>query len=194
MRGAPAALLAAALLGLVSAFADWLWAAHLTDGALLPAVVHGTAIFALLGTVLSLEADSGRSLGRHLLALPVLGLVVAGGFYPVAALVGYLPALLASWLAMWVGLALARRWATRSLEPMREALLRGLVAGIASGVGFWAISGIWTEPGPSPVDFGLRQHGVRALQWTLAFLPGFVALMWRRDSPAPHHDSDAGEP
>ncbi|MEM6706638.1 MAG: hypothetical protein AAF690_28275 [Acidobacteriota bacterium] len=173
----PAAL-AALTLGTASAFGDWLWAAYLTDGALVPAIVHGVAIFALLSTVLSVEADRGRSLARHLLALPALGLLLAALFYPLASVVGYLLALLLSWLGMWLGLALVGDWAPR--RRTGTALLRGLAAGVASGLSFWTISGIWTAAGPAPDTFGASQHLVRALQWSWAFFPGFLALFWRR--------------
>lgn len=181
---------AATVLGAASAFGDWLWAAHLTDGALLPAVVHGVTIFALLAVLLSLQADGGRSLGRHLLALPLVGLALAALFYPLAGLVGYLPALLLSWLGMWLGLALVRDWAPYSPATW----IRGLVAGVASGLSFWTISDIWTAAGPAADTFGWSQHALRALQWTWAFLPGFVALMWRgRPNPPLENDSTTKE-
>ncbi len=86
---------------------------------------------------------------------------------------GYLGALLLTWIGMWMTLALLQRWARSNPETVLRALVRGLIAAIGSGLAFWAISGIWTDP-------TLRTgYGVRLFYWSFAFLPGFLALLWR---------------
>jgi hypothetical protein len=51
-------------------------------------------------------------------------------------------------------------------------VVRGLGAAALSGVAFYGISGIWTNPAPGGPDY-LRHFG----SWTVAFLPGFAALL-----------------
>ena len=58
-------VLAAAILGLVSAVADWIWFRFLEDGAILPALVHGLIFFVVIALVL---APSGTSRGEPSLA------------------------------------------------------------------------------------------------------------------------------
>ncbi len=181
LREAGFALLGAAALGIASAFGDWLWSAHLTDGALLPALGHGVVFFVLLAVVLAAPLGSARVTRTLLFGLPPLGFALAAVFYPLAALTGYLPALLVTWVAMWLGVAAVLRAAARRAEPtrsqpLRVALLAGVVAAVGSGLAFWAISGVWTQPGPAPRTFDLAQHLGRAGRWTFAYTPGILAL------------------
>lgn len=44
---------------------------------------------------------------------------------------------------------------------------------IGSGLGFYLISGIWRPFDPEGWDYA-----VHFLSWTLAYLPGFVALLY----------------
>jgi hypothetical protein len=51
----------------------------------------------------------------------------------------------------------------------------GLAAAVISGAAFQAIAAGWVEESPEEPNL------LRALvQWTATFLPGFVALCWRR--------------
>lgn len=166
------ALLSAVTLGASSTFGDWLWANYLTDGALLPAVVHGAAIFLLLALVLSTAAGTREAARRLFPTLPITGVLIAALFYPLASVVGYIGALLVSWATMWLATAALQRWARGSNELFEHALLRGALAAIGSGVAFWLISGMWTAPSPEPIVYPAR-----LLSWTFAFLPGFLALL-----------------
>ena len=172
--GWASALGAAAFLGALSTAGAWVWANHLRDGAVLPGVMHGVVVFVALAVALGWGADRQGATRYLLLRLPPAGLVIAALFYPVAYLIGYLPALLVSWTAMWLTLAWARNGADGGRGAKGVVLGRGLGAAIGSGLAFWAISGIWTAPSPEPPDYL-----VRWLLWTLAFLPGFAALMVR---------------
>lgn len=162
-------------MGIASSFGDWLWAGYIPDGAVVPGVVHGLLIFVLLAIVLSWAAQRRKAWRRLLPALPLVGLLLAALFYPVAYLIGYLPALLVTWFLMWLTLAWSSRWAGGGHERPTAALLRGLIAAIGSGLAFWSISGIWTAAASTPPNYAIR-----ALQWSYAFWPGFAALLLGR--------------
>ena len=80
------------------------------------------------------------------------------------------------WMALWAGFGLlaAAAWASRGPRT-GEALVRGALAAVCSGLAFYAISGIWTRPAPGGPDYAYH-----FFCWTVAFLPGFVALLARR--------------
>lgn len=166
------ALLAALLLGALSSFGDWLWTHFLTDGAILPGVLHGVAIFAVLAAVLAAHAGTSRAFKVLMPSLPVAGLVIAAAFYPIAMLTGYLPALLITWVAMWLTLAVLQRRARGNGESMNRALIRGLLAAVGSGAAFASVSHMWTAPAPGGPNYLLH-----FVYWSFAFLPGFLALM-----------------
>jgi hypothetical protein len=71
-----------------------------------------------------------------------------------------------AWMGLWVGFGLI------SGSAIRISVARGVVAAVLSGAAFYAISGIWTRPGPGDPDY-LYHY----LCWTVAFLPGFLALL-----------------
>lgn len=164
-------LIAAAVLGLASTLGDWIWVRFVPDGAIVPGVIHGIVIFALLAVVLGWAVRAPGASRRLLATLPAVGLLLAAIFYPLAHGIGYLGALLATWLAMWLALALLAAWARGGSWAPGAALVRGLAAGIASGLAFWLVSAMWTDP-----EFGAG-YPVRFLLWTFAFLPGFLALL-----------------
>ena len=56
------------------------------------------------------------------------------------------------------------------------AAARGVIAAVLSGLAFYAISGIWTGPSAHEAP----NVAVHFAAWTFAFLPGFLALFWRR--------------
>jgi len=165
-------LAAAGVLGLVSTLGDWIWAMFIPDGAVLPGIVHGVLIFLIFALVLGVAAQSRMVRRRLLWSLPIAGLVIAAAFFPLAYVLGYLGALLATWVAMWLSLALLQRWARSRSESLQRALARGLFAAVASGIAFWAISGIWTDPAL------LGNYPLRLIYWSIAFFPGFLALLW----------------
>lgn len=170
--GWKAALTAAAVLGAVSTLGDWIWGRFLTDGAVLPGLVHGVVFFAVLAVVLALPCPAPARALRFLLAtLPASGLGLAAAFYPLATALGYLPALLVTWAGMWLSLALLQRVASGRTETLRSALLRGAVAASASGLAFWAVSDLWTAAGADMSYLG------RLWRWSVAFLPGMLALL-----------------
>lgn len=168
------ALLAALVLGAVSTLGDWIWARFLTDGAIVPGLVHGVVFFAVLAVVLAMSCPQPKRALRFLLAtLPAAGLGLAAVFYPMAYALGYLPALLATWAGMWLALALLLRIAAGRDESPKLAVLRGVLATVGSGLAFWAVSDLWTG--------GDMTYVGRLWRWTVAFLPGMLGLLvWRR--------------
>jgi hypothetical protein len=168
MPGPLAALAGALLLGALSTLFDYAWARLALPHRAVFGLAHGTLLLLSLG--LFLGALRGRP-GRGAAAGALCGLLAAASFYALAPLVGY-AAMFASWMALWVGFALVD--ARLAAGSTREALVRGLLAAAGSGLAFWAISDIWLKPAPS----GPR-YAWNFASWTLAFLPGFAALLLR---------------
>jgi hypothetical protein len=75
-------------------------------------------------------------------------------------------------MIFWLLFALLQQRLRRDESPA-GALVRGLLAAVVSSAAFYAISGIWTRPSPGGPDYV-----VHFLSWTVAFLPGFLALFW----------------
>ncbi len=178
----PKSLAAAATLGGLSTLGDWIWKRFLTDGALVPALIHGLLFFVALAIVLGWVSRSAGVARRLLTTLPLAGLGLAAAFYPLAGLVGYLPALLLSWFAMWLVLATLLRWARRETVAGRSTLIAGSMAAIGSGLAFWSISDIWTD------STSFTSYPWRFVAWTWAFWPGFASL-FHNLSRSPSHET-----
>lgn len=127
--------------------------------------------FVALALVLGWAANNRLVTTRLLTTLPPTGLVLAAAFYPLARVIGYLGALLVTWTGMWLALALLQRRARGGEGSAREAVLRGTAAALGSGLAFWAVSGMWTRPAHE------TGYGLRFAYWTVAFLPGMLALL-----------------
>ncbi len=168
--------MSATFLGALSTLGDWIWAEFLRDGAVLPGVIHGLVVFAALALVLGWAAGRPGAVRFLLLRLPAAGIALSALFYPLAFAVGYLPALIVTWILMWLVLVVFMQRARGEREGRGVTIGRGVVAAVVSGLAFWAISGIWT--GGAAASTG---YAVRFLFWTLAFLPGFAALLLRRE-------------
>ena len=82
------------------------------------------------------------------------------------------------WAFVWIALAfLVYRILPAPVAPAAPVapIVRGVLAMIGSGLGFYLISGIWRPFNPQGWDYA-----VHFLSWTIAFLPGFLALLARR--------------
>lgn len=165
------------VLAIASTIGDWLWANYIPDGAVVPGVLHGVAIFLLIAVVLAGAIGTRLAWRRLLPMLPLMGLLIAAAFYPIAMVIGYIGGLLVTWMAMWIGLACADRWARATGGGLQEALVRGVAAAVLSGLAFWAISGIWTNPSAHPDPLSVGRLGA----WSVAFFPGMAALLIRVD-------------
>jgi hypothetical protein len=186
--GLKSALIGSLALAIVSTLGDWLWANFLTDGAVLPGVIHGAVIFFLLAVILATSA--GASKGRFFLlwALPVGGFALAAIFYPLARVIGYLAALLVTWMGMWLITATLQRLARGRVESLRRTAWRALAAAVGSGLAFWAIAGIWTQPSPEGPSYW--RH---FFSWAFAFFPGLLALLCLHSTTGPG-SAPAGQP
>lgn len=152
-------------------FGDWFWARFITAHRTVFGLVHGLALCLGIGLYLGLlrgRPARGSSMGA------TIGLGSAAGYYLLAFPLGY-TAMLVAWMALWIGFGmLVARGLGEPRRPYPGAWFRGAMAAIGSGLGFYAISGIWTESGS--VDPSYAYHFAC---WTIAFLPGFAALVVR---------------
>jgi hypothetical protein len=159
-------LLCALAIAALSTLGDFIWAG-LGLGHRVPyGLTHGTLLFAGVGLVLGTVA---RRLRAGSLAGALVGFAAAGSFYLLFPILGY--AMFAVWFLVWVALALIYN----RLGPQAgvlSAIGRGLGAGVASGAAFYMISGIWFPFDPEGWDY-LVHFGA----WTVAYLPGFTALL-----------------
>jgi hypothetical protein len=163
-----AALLGAVLLGGVMTAGDFVWANWRVPHRVVYGLVHGAVMCFCIGSVIGVRARRGLA---GALAGPVVGVVAAGMFYLLAPWLRW-SAMLPAWMLFWLLFAVLQQRLRRD-EPATGALLRGLLAAVASGAAFYAISGIWTRPSRGGPDYS-----VHFVSWTLAFLPGFLALFW----------------
>jgi hypothetical protein len=156
----------------VSTLGDYLWANVLPHHRPIYGLTHGTLLFLAVGLYLGARAHrpaTGAVVGG------LLGFLAAGSFYVLQPMLGY-TAMFLMYIGVWVGLGLLNG---RVLQPIRaplsEVMIRSLLAAIGSGVAFYAISGIWFPFHPHGWDYA-----VHFAAWTVAYLPGFAALLVSR--------------
>jgi hypothetical protein len=170
-------LLAAAATAAVSTLGDFIWATWIPRHETIYGFTHGTILFMFIG--LFLGASAGHAL-RGATSGALIGAAAAGSFYVLAPLAGY-AVMFFVWIAVWVALGilnerLRRLNAPRSVStPMRSSLLRGAIGALGSGAAFYLVSGIWSPFDPRGWDFAVHFGA-----WTLAYLPGFAALLLKR--------------
>jgi hypothetical protein len=169
------AVVAALALGAVSTVGDFVWDVLNLRHRVWYGLVHGAVICLSIGAVIGIRE---RRVVPALVAGPLIGLIAAGGFYLLAPWLRY-SAMFPMWMLFWLCFALLQeRLGPGVQHSTRTALLRGLFAAILSGLAFYAISGIWTRPSPEGPNY-LRHF----LSWSVAFLPGFLALFAGRLRP-----------
>ena len=162
-----ASLVGALLLAALSTLGDYVWARFVTAHRAVFGLAHGTLLLLALGLYLGLLR---RRPFFGALGGAAVGLFAAASFYALARVLG-LGAMFVSWMLLWIGFTgLDAR--LRGRVPAREVLVRGLLAAVGSGLAFYAISGIWTNPAA-----GGPRYAFHFLCWTVAFLPGFAALL-----------------
>jgi hypothetical protein len=116
---------------------------------------------------------------RGALAGALIGLGAASGYYLLAPWMGN-AAMFVLWMALWAAFGLRNGRGSGARPSLAGALARGALAALGSGLAFYAISGIWTRPAPGGPDYAYH-----FLCWTVAFLPGFLALLVRGDHSPP---------
>ena len=165
------AIVGALLIAAVSTLGDFVWAGlhlrHRTGYGL----AHGAILFMCMGAYFgSLQQKTliGAMYGA------ATGLAAAGSFYLLAPVGGY-SVMFFVWAFVWIALAvIVGRVLAASLEPWTRVLVRGIAAMIGSGLAFYLISDIWRPFNPQGWDYA-----VHFLSWTIAYLPGFLALLVR---------------
>lgn len=150
----------------VMTFGDYVWASQSVEHRVMNGLLHGAGLCLALG--IALGAPAGRPLVGALGGI-VIGLIGAVSFYVLAPLLRYY-AMFVSWMLLWILLALLHGRLRGALR-VQSALVRGLLAAIGSGIAFYAISGMWMRWNPAAINYA--DHFAR---WTVAFLPGFLAL------------------
>jgi hypothetical protein len=155
----------------VSTAGDYLWANALPHGQPIYWFAHGALLFVVVGGCLGLAA---RKPVAGAIGGAAIGLAATGGFYLLRPLIGY-SALFVLFVGLWVGLGLLSGRVLQRRDSIRDVLIRSGLAAIGSGLGFYAISGIWFPFRPHGWDYA--RHFV---SWTIAYLPGFAALLYER--------------
>jgi hypothetical protein len=167
------AIIGALLIAAVSTLGDFVWAGlhlrHRTEYGL----AHGAILFLCMGAYFgSLHRKTliGAMYGA------AIGLAAAGSFYVLAPIAGY-SVMFFVWAFVWIALAvLIGRLAPNAPSAPNAPnapIVRGVLAMLGSGLAFYLISGIWRPFDPVGWDYA-----VHFLSWTLAYLPGFVALLY----------------
>src|SRR5262249_54567793 len=131
---------------------------------------HGLILFLTVGFCL------GRPAGKPFAGAiggAVVGLSSTGFFYLLQPFIGY-SALFVLFVALWIELGLLAGRILQQRDSMRTVLLRSVAAAVGSGLGFYAISGIWFPFNPKGWDYATH-----FVYWTMAYLPGFLALLAR---------------
>ena len=149
---------------------DWAWAALELRHRVAYGLIHGAVMCLCLGLAVGVRA--GKAVPAAL-AGPVIGVIAAASFYAMAPVLQW-TAMFPAWMLLWILFALLQQRLAKK-ESMVAALGRGIVAAILSGAAFYAISGIWIDDSHTNPNL-LRHFGA----WTVAFLPGFIALFFRR--------------
>ncbi|MPY86292.1 MAG: hypothetical protein GEU99_00035 [Luteitalea sp.] len=173
MIGLGTAIGGAVAIAAVSTLGDFIWATAIPQHRPLYGLTHGTLLLLCVGLYLGMRAHK-PILGAWAGAL--IGLLAAASFYVLAPMAGY-SAMFPSWIGLWVALGLVNGRVLHTQAGTREVLARGMAAAVASGIVFYAISGIWLPFRPRGWDY-LLHFGA----WTVAYLPGFAALLVTRRS------------
>ena len=166
------ALIGAIVLGALSTLYDFIWAHFDVRHRAVYGLVHGMSLLSVAGLVLAWPV---RRYVMGVVGGALAGLMAAASFYAFYTVFGYLGGILAAWGLLWLLFGMLESQ-LRGVKPGGEALARGAAAAVLSGVAFYLVSGIWTDHS-GPPNY-LRNFA----SWTFAFLPGFAALLWRRDA------------
>ena len=149
---------------------DWAWAALALSHRVAYGLIHGALMCLCLGLAVGVRAGKPAPAA---LAGPVIGVIAAASFYAMAPMLRWY-AMFPAWMLLWILFAVLQQWLAKK-ESMGTALVRGIAAAFVSGAAFYAISGIWINDSHTNPNL-LRHFGA----WTVAFLPGFIALFFRK--------------
>jgi len=173
MIGVSAVIVGAVATAAVSTAGDYLWANVLPHGQPIYWFAHAIVLFLTVGFCLGLPS---RKPLTGALGAAAIGCAATLGFYFLRPLMGY-SAMFVLFFALWIALGVLTLRFLQRRERASEILVRSALAAIGSGLGFYAISGIWMPFNPHGWDYA--RHFV---YWTLAYVPGFAALLLRAGS------------
>ena len=168
MIGIRAVIVGAVATAAVSTAGDYLWANVLPHGQPIYWFAHAIVLFLTVGFCLGLPS---RKPLTGALGAAAIGCAATLGFYFLRPLIGY-SAMFVLFFALWIALGVLTLQFLQRRERASEILVRSALAAIGSGLGFYAISGIWMPFNPHGWDYA--RHFV---YWTLAYFPGFAALL-----------------
>ena len=168
MTGIRAAITSSLIMAATSTAGDFIWATWISSHRAVYGMVHGILLFVVTGVVLGMPA---RRPAAGALAGALVGALAAGSFYVLAPFLGF-SAMFVSWMGLWLALAVVNARLNARSARLPEVAARGAIAAVASGAAFYAISGIWRPFNPVGWDYA-----VHFAAWTIAFLPGFAALL-----------------
>jgi hypothetical protein len=166
-----AAIVGALITATVSTVGDYLWASVIPHRVAAYGLAHGLILFLTVGLCLGLPA---RKPVAGAIGGAIVGLSSAALFYVIQPAIGYATAMFVLFFALWVALGLLTGRILQRRDSIRVVLICSALAAIGSGLGFYAISGIWFPFSPHGWDYA--KH---FLYWTIAYLPGFAALLVR---------------
>jgi hypothetical protein len=166
-----AAVTAAIVTAAVSTLGDYLWKNVLPHGLPVYWFAHAIILFATVGVCLGLPS---RKPVAGAFGAAGIGCLATAGFYFLQPLMGY-SAMFVLFVLLWVGLGVLTGRVLQRRHRMGEVLARSVLAAAGSGLGFYAISGIWMPFNPHGWDYA--RHFI---YWTIAYLPGFAALLARK--------------
>lgn len=153
------AIIGALLIAAVSTLGDFVWAGLNLRHRVVYGLAHGAILFLCMGAYFGFLQ---KNIFMGALYGTAIGLAAAGSFYLLAPLAGY-SVMFFVWAFVWIALAVLAG----------APVSRGVLAMVGSGLGFYMISGIWRPFNPEGWDYA-----VHFLSWTVAYLPGFVALLY----------------
>ena len=162
------ALVGALVTAAVSTLGDYLWANVLPHRVPVYGLAHGMILFLTVGACLGMPA---RKPIAGAIGGIVIGLASTVAFYLLQPFIGY-SALFVLFVALWVALGILSGRVLQQRDRMAAVLVRSVLAAAGSGLGFYAISGIWFPFNPHGWDYA-----VHFVYWTIAYLPGFAALL-----------------
>jgi hypothetical protein len=165
-------LIGALVTAAVSTVGDYLWADVLPHGQPIYWFAHGCLLFMTVGFCLG--RPSNRS-AAGAIGAAAIGCAATAGYYVLQPFIGY-SAMLVCFVGLWIALGFLTGRVLQRAGTTPQILVRSAAAAIGSGLAFYfVISSIWMPFDPSGWDYA--RHFVL---WTLAYLPGFVALLWGR--------------
>ncbi len=162
------AFVGALITAAVSTIGDYLWANVLPHHLPVYWFAHAIVLFSTVGACL------GWPMRRPLtgaIGAALVGCVATLGFYFLQPLMGY-SAMFLLFVALWVALGILTGRMLQHGGSMPIIVARSALAAVGSGLGFYAISGIWFPFNPHGWDYA-----VHFVSWTVAYLPGFAALL-----------------